>query len=82
MSAHPTTHSDDSQTFTPAADGAAWLVEHGDALYRFARFRVGDRELAEDLVQDAFLAALESRDQFQGRASVRTWLMAILRPWG
>jgi RNA polymerase sigma-70 factor, ECF subfamily len=79
MSAHPTTQADDSRAIASAVDGAPWLVEHGDALYRYARSRVGDRELAEDLVQDAFLAALESRDRFQGRATVRTWLLSILR---
>jgi RNA polymerase sigma-70 factor, ECF subfamily len=79
MDAHPTSQADESQTLSPAVDAGAWLVEHGDVLYRYARSRVGDRELAEDLVQDAFLAALQSRNRFQGRATVRTWLMSILR---
>jgi RNA polymerase sigma-70 factor (ECF subfamily) len=79
MNARPTPQADDSETLSSAGDAAAWLVEHGDALYRYARSRVGNRELAEDLVQDAFLAALQSRDRFQGRAAVRTWLLSILR---
>ena len=62
-----------------AGDASAWPDEHGDVLYRYARSRVGNRELAEDLVQDALLAALQSRDRFQGRATVRTWLLSILR---
>ena len=62
-----------------AGDASAWLDEHGDALYRYARSRVGHREAAEDLVQDALLAALQSRDRFQGQATVRTWLLSILR---
>ena len=60
-------------------DAAAWPDAHGDALYRYARSRVGSRELAEDLVQEAFLAALQSRGRFQGGSSVRTWLLSILR---
>ena len=60
-------------------DAAGWLAAHGDALYRFARLRLGTRELAEDFVQDTFLAALASRNRFQGRSSTRTWLLAILR---
>lgn len=60
-------------------DAEDWLDQHGDALYRYARSRVGHRELAEDLVQDTLLAALESRARFQGRSSVRTWLLSILR---
>ena len=79
MNGRPTPKADDSGTLPSAGDAAASPVEHGDALYRYARARVGSRELAEDLVQDAFLAALQSRDRFQGRATVRTWLLSILR---
>jgi RNA polymerase sigma-70 factor (ECF subfamily) len=79
MDAHPTAQTDDSQTLSPASDAAAWLVDHGDVLYRYARSRVADREHAEDLVQDTFLAALQSQNRFQGRATVRTWLLSILR---
>ncbi len=62
-----------------AGDGSAWLELHGDALFRFARARLGDRTLAEDLVQETLLAALQSRDRFEERSSVRTWLFSILR---
>lgn len=55
------------------------MAEHGDALYRYARRRVGKREAAEDLVQETFLAAIKSTDPFRGAASVRTWLVSILR---
>jgi RNA polymerase sigma-70 factor (ECF subfamily) len=79
MSAHPTQRAEDSQILSSTMDAATWLIEHGDALYRHARSRVGAREQAEDLVQDAFLAALQSRDRFQGHATVRTWLLSILR---
>ena len=47
-------------------EAASWLDEHGDALYRYARARVGRRELAEDLVQDTFVAALQSRGRYRG----------------
>ncbi|QEH35344.1 ECF RNA polymerase sigma factor SigE [Aquisphaera giovannonii] len=60
-------------------DPAAWLEAHGDALYRFARARVGRREAAEDLVQETLLAALQAAGRFRGEASVRTWLLGILR---
>ena len=79
MNAHQTPQADDSDALSTAGDASTWLDEHGDALYRYARSRVGNRELAEDLVQDALLAALQSRDRFQGRATVRTWLLSILR---
>ncbi|WP_422931811.1 sigma-70 family RNA polymerase sigma factor [Singulisphaera sp. PoT] len=56
-----------------------WVERHGDSLYRFAILRVGDPEVAADLVQEAFLEALRTRDAFGGRSSVRTWLIAILK---
>jgi RNA polymerase sigma-70 factor, ECF subfamily len=72
-------HADDSETTFAAGDASAWLADHGDVLYRYARSRVADRQAAEDLVQDAFLAALQSCERFEGRASIRTWLLSILR---
>lgn len=57
----------------------AWVHRYGDLLFRHALIRVGQRELAEDLVQDALLAAWKSREQFAGRASEKTWLLGILR---
>jgi RNA polymerase sigma-70 factor (ECF subfamily) len=61
------------------SDPAAWVDLHGDGLYRYALLRVRDRELAEELVQETFLAALRGRAQFAGRSSERTWLIGILR---
>jgi RNA polymerase sigma-70 factor (ECF subfamily) len=58
---------------------ASWVDEHGDALYRFALLRVRDAVVAEDLVQEAFLAALKSQAGFAGRSQLRTWLIGILR---
>ncbi len=60
-------------------DPAQWADEHGDALLRFALARVGQRELAEDLVQESLLAAWRARDSYDGRAGFRTWLIGILR---
>ena len=61
----------------PAPD--QWVHRYGDCLFRHAQARVGQREVAEDLVQDVFVAAWKSRDQFAGRSSEKTWLMRILR---
>jgi RNA polymerase sigma-70 factor (ECF subfamily) len=70
---------DSHKPFESTSDASAWLERYGDALYRYAAARVGGREPAEDLVQETFLAALQSRDRFQHRSSVRTWLFSILR---
>ena len=57
----------------------SWVDEHGESLFRYALFRLHDAELAEDLVQETFLAALKGRDRFEGRSSMRTWLFGILK---
>ena len=56
-----------------------WVDLYGDFLYRFALSRVKDPSAAEDLVQEAFLAALNSHQNFRGRSTARTWLIAILK---
>ena len=48
-------------------------------LLSFAMRRLGNRERAEDAVQDALLAALEGLRRFGGGSSVGTWLFAILK---
>ena len=56
-----------------------WVDSYGDYLFNFAVSRVRDTHVAEDLVQDTFLAALKSQACFSGRSSARTWLVGILR---
>jgi RNA polymerase sigma-70 factor, ECF subfamily len=56
-----------------------WVEEHGDILYRYALERVRKPEVAQDLVQDTFLAAVRSYDRFAGQSSVRSWLCGILK---
>jgi RNA polymerase sigma-70 factor (ECF subfamily) len=48
-------------------------------LFNLAVGQVRDETVAEDLVQDTFLAALKARDGFRGQSSDRTWLVGILR---
>jgi RNA polymerase sigma-70 factor, ECF subfamily len=56
------------------------LQDHRRLLYRFAVKAVRDPALAEDLVQETFLAALAGAGKrFAGRSSVRTWLTGILK---
>ncbi|MCD6497028.1 MAG: hypothetical protein J7M25_01835 [Deltaproteobacteria bacterium] len=60
-------------------DPARWVDEHGDTLYRYAILRVGNRELAEELVQETFLAGLQGLARFQGQSGMQTWLVGILK---
>jgi RNA polymerase sigma-70 factor (ECF subfamily) len=70
--------------FTPAAGteppaACDWVDAHADYLFNFAIGQVRDASIAEDLVQEAFLAAIKARDRFAGQSSDRTWLTGILR---
>ena len=40
---------------------------------------LGDRDTADDLTQETYLRAFGSLHRFEGRSSVRTWLLAIAR---
>ena len=48
-------------------------------LLRVAMLQLRDRDQAEDVVQETLLAALEARDKFAGKSSIKTWLTGILR---
>ncbi|MBF0485082.1 MAG: sigma-70 family RNA polymerase sigma factor [Candidatus Omnitrophica bacterium] len=61
------------------SDPATWVDQHGDYLFRYSLMRVRNRELAENLVQETFLAALSARKSFSGRSSEKTWLVGILK---
>jgi RNA polymerase sigma-70 factor (ECF subfamily) len=54
------------------------LDRDGDRLYRLALRVTSDPDLAADVVQDAFRAALEHADEFRGDAAVTTWLYRII----
>lgn len=56
-----------------------WIDEYGDYLFRHARSRVSEVEVAEDLVQETFLNAYKARHNFEGKASEKTWLVSILK---
>ena len=56
-----------------------WVEQYGDALFSYAVVRLNDHGTAEDVVQETFLAAVNSRAAFQGRSSRLTWLIGILK---
>ncbi len=47
-------------------------------LTAFALRAVRHRALAQDLVQETYLAAIESKASFEGRSTLRTWMVGIL----
>jgi RNA polymerase sigma-70 factor (ECF subfamily) len=60
-------------------DAFAWLVAryHGPLL-RLAQQYVPSRAVAEDVVQDTFVAVIKGIDAFEGRSSLKTWIYRIL----
>jgi RNA polymerase sigma-70 factor (ECF subfamily) len=55
------------------------LVErlHGPML-RVAMAHVGNRAVAEEVAQDAWVGVLAQLDRFEGRSSLRTWVLRIV----
>ena len=69
-----------------AADAAAGDPLAAAALVRATQSDVwrlcvalGDRQSADDLTQETYLRAFASLHRFEGRSSVRTWLLTIAR---
>jgi RNA polymerase sigma-70 factor (ECF subfamily) len=69
-----------------AADAAAGDPLAAAALVRATQSDVwrlcaalGDRQSADDLTQETYLRAFGSLHRFEGRSSVRTWLLSIAR---
>ncbi|MEN9480198.1 MAG: hypothetical protein RLZZ298_1593 [Pseudomonadota bacterium] len=48
-------------------------------MLRFANLQLCDQGQAEDAVQEALAGALQGQDRFASRASVRTWVLSILK---
>lgn len=48
-------------------------------LMRYARAKLNDQHVAEDVVQETMLAALAGKSPFEGRSGLRTWLTSILK---
>ena len=64
---------------TPMLEPHGWVARHADYLYAYAVARIDDEEMARDMVQETFLAALVRVEKFEGKSSERTWLTAILK---
>lgn len=56
-----------------------WVDDYTDDLYIWAYHKTSDKEVARDLTQDTFLAALQGFDNYKGNSSPKTWLFAILK---
>ena len=63
---------------TPAEEAIPQLLEaYGGRLYGLGLRLCGNEQDAQDLVQETFTSAWRKWDQFEGRASPKTWLFTI-----
>lgn len=60
-------------------DTDQWVDRYADYLFNYAITRVKDTYMAEELVQETFIAGLKSMKNFKGEATERTWLVSILK---
>ena len=64
-----------------AGDEAAFtrlVREYGASMLRVAGLYVGSRAVAEEVVQEAWVAVLDGIGRFEGRSSLKTWIFRIL----
>jgi len=66
-------------TSNPVVVGWAALAPHRAFLVHYARRRLHDPALAEDLVHDVFEAVVTGRASFGARSALRSWLVGILK---
>ncbi|MEO8224826.1 MAG: sigma-70 family RNA polymerase sigma factor [Gammaproteobacteria bacterium] len=68
-----------SRSSLPSALTAGDLPAFRPALLRYASLQIREAAVAEDLVQNTLVAALQSLGSFRGEAAPATWLIGILK---
>ena len=87
----PRSASTDTQALSPedvqlvsrlrAGDQAAFIEvirSFGPTMLRIARLYVRSDEVAEEVVQEAWISVLQGLEGFQGRSAFRTWVLTIV----
>jgi RNA polymerase sigma-70 factor, ECF subfamily len=74
---------DESTLISALRDGdeavfAQLVDKHTPSMLRVARGYVPNREIAEEVVQETWIALLKGIDKFEGRSSLRTWLFTVM----
>jgi RNA polymerase sigma-70 factor (ECF subfamily) len=54
------------------------VARHYGTMLAVARTYVKDRAVAEEVVQEAWLGVIQGLDRFEGRSSLKTWILSIL----
>lgn len=55
------------------------IDQYYPAMKRLAYGYVRDPDLAEDVIQETWIAVMNGIDRFEGRSSLKTWIFRILR---
>jgi RNA polymerase sigma-70 factor (ECF subfamily) len=58
---------------------SAWVDRYSDYLFRYAYSRLRDANMAEEVVQETFLAGVRYSEQYSGYGTERSWLLGILK---
>jgi RNA polymerase sigma-70 factor (ECF subfamily) len=74
---------DESTLIAALRDGdeavfAQLVDKHTPSMLRVARGYVPSHEIAEEVVQETWIALLKGIDTFEGRSSLRTWLFTVM----
>src|SRR5512133_1812185 len=57
---------------------AALMDDYNSSLLRVAMTHVSSRAVAEEVVQETWLAVIKGLGRFEGRSSLKTWIFRIL----
>lgn len=56
-----------------------WVDLYADSLYSYALKFIQKPDIAQQLVQETFLAALKNKNTFKATSTAKTWLIGILK---
>lgn len=56
----------------------ALVTQYNDSMLRIARMYVTDAVIAQEVIQETWVAVLHGLSRFEGRSSFKTWLFTIL----
>jgi RNA polymerase sigma-70 factor (ECF subfamily) len=72
---------DEARTAEEITKPETWVDLYADSLFRYALLRIADKAVAEELVQETFVAALSTvgNSRFRGESACKTWLTGILK---
>lgn len=75
----PPEHHESTTPISGAGDTPAWLFRERRAFLAFLERRVGDRDLAEDILQDSLAKALEHAASIREEEATQAWFYRVLR---